>query len=393
MSESNPFRIHGTVTGPYFADREAEVERVVSTFAEPAAKLLLYGPRRMGKTSIVRVAIGAWKARGGHALLADLSTASHVADVANRILAATAHELGDRWTDWLRDLVQRLRVRLVLEPDPATGIVVPSLEAGLRASDPAEQRETLQQVLDAIEAMAAERDATVGIALDEFQEIHRFGGEEAEWHLRGIVQNHERVSYVLTGSHESLIERMTGEGRAFYRMLDRVRLGPIEPGAMAGWIEERIASRDVRLDGIGPRIVSLAGPRTRDVVQLARRAFALGAPGGVVDDGVVSRAFLEIVIEEDEFIRSLWDGLTPLQQNVLRAVAGADDGLTTAATRERFGLSASGSAANAARALVDRAILDRSDDPVGYSFDSPFFRGWVVVHTLPDVGIVRDPAI
>lgn len=392
MSDSNPFRIHGTVTGGFFADREAEVRRVLETFAEPAAKLLLYGPRRMGKTSILRVALERVRDDGGNVLLADLSTASTLADISNRILAAASRELGHRWTDWLGDLVRRIRVRLTLDPDPVTGLVLPSLEAGLRTAELSEQRETLQQVLDAIEAMAAEREATVGIALDEFQEIHRFGGEDAEWHLRGVIQNHDRISYVLAGSQETLIRRMVGEGRAFYGMLDVLKLGPIDPRELAGWIEERMTACGISAEGAGRRIVALAAPRTRDVVQLARKAFDLAATGGSMDPDRIERAFAEIVEEEDEFIRSLWDGLTSLQQNVLRAVAGGDAGLTTSRTMDRFGLTESGSASNAARALLEDGILTRGDTATGYAFDSPYFRGWVVTNALGDVGIDRPPA-
>lgn len=391
MQEINPFRIHGTVTGPFFADREDELERVTRTLAEPAAKLLLHGPRRMGKTSILRMALTRVRDRGGHAFLADLSTASTLADISNRILGAAARELGPRWTDWMGDLVRRVRVRLTLDPDPVTGLILPSLEAGLRTADLADQQDTLQQVLDAIEAMAADRDTSVGIALDEFQEIHRFGGSDAEWHLRGVIQNHDRLAYVLAGSQEALIRRMVGEGRAFYGMLDALRLGPIDTATLAEWIEARMIGHGVRADGSGERIVSLAGPRTRDIVQLARKAFDLAASEGALDRVTIERAFDEIVDEEDEFVRSLWEGLTPLQQNVLRAVAGSDTGLTTRRTMDRFGLTESGSASNAARALLEDGILRREPTPTGYAFDSPYFRGWVVSNALGDVGLDRDP--
>lgn len=391
MVDSNPFRIHGTVTGPFFADREEELKRVEAILVEPAAKLLLHGPRRMGKISLLRVALERVRSRGGHAFLADLSTASTLVDVSNRVLAAAAAELGRSWTDWLGDLVRRLRVRLTLTPDPATGMILPSLEAGLRTTGLAGQRETLQQVLDAIEAMAGERGVPVGVVLDEFQEIHRFGAEEAEWHLRGIIQNHDHVSYVLAGSQETLIRRMAGEGRAFYGMLDVLRVGPIDPGLLSGWIEERMSAGGVRAGGAGTRIVDLAGSRTRDVVQLARKGFDLAAGAGSLDEAGIERAFAEIVEEEDEFVRSLWDEMTPLQQNVLRAVAGSDAGLTTAGTMERFGLADSGSASNAARALVGYGILARAESATGYAFDSPWFRGWVVANALRDVGLERPP--
>ena len=53
----NPFRIHGVVEGDYFTDRDDEIKRLVQALTEPGSKLLVYSPRRMGKTSAVMKAI------------------------------------------------------------------------------------------------------------------------------------------------------------------------------------------------------------------------------------------------------------------------------------------------------------------------------------------------
>lgn len=144
----------------------------------PASKVLVHGPRRMGKTSAVHMAIKKTERRGGRAFLADLSTASTVADMANRILAAATRELGKRWKDLPTEFVRRLGVNLRLEPDPGTGLILPSLDLGLRRSPVEDQRRTFAQVLDPLNDLAGSRERGLGVVLDEFQEIHRFGGEE-----------------------------------------------------------------------------------------------------------------------------------------------------------------------------------------------------------------------
>ena len=75
-----------------------------------------------------------------------------------------------------------------------------------------------------------------------------------------------------------------------------------------------------------------------------------------------------------------------MQQNVLRAVATDMDGLTTKASIRRFALGNSGSATNAATALVAAGHLVRAGSRTGYAFDSPFLRRWVELTTLADVG-------
>ena len=132
----NPFRIHGVVEGEYFTDRAEEVTRIVRTLREPAAKLLVYGPRRMGKTSAILRAIARHQQEGGVAFLADLSTASTLADAANRILEAAGKALGKRWKDSLQDLIKGIGFKVTLTPDGATGDNRPELRGGapLRAA-------------------------------------------------------------------------------------------------------------------------------------------------------------------------------------------------------------------------------------------------------------------
>jgi len=389
----NPFRVEGVVRPPHFADREDELARIDEALRSPGAKLLVYGPRRMGKTSAIVVAKERYEQEGGAVVLADFSTASSVAGLSRRLLLAAGTALGRRWRDLPTELVRRLDVSLTLEMDPGTGMPVPKMSAGLRDRPLEEQYETLGDLLDALEEMARARDEALAVVLDEFQEIHRFGGEDAEWRLRGILQHHQHTSYVLAGSRASLIRRMVDQDRAFYKLANLLAVGPIAPGVFAGWIDDRFAEAGFPGFGVGPRCVWAAGPRTRDVVQLARRTFDWMRGGGEVEvdvDPLVQGAFREIVAEEDDLARTFWGQLTANQQNVLRAVAAAEEGLTTRATLDAFGLPASGSVSNLVTRFVEDGTLVKVDAPPGYDFDSPFLRGWVVEHALADIGATAD---
>jgi hypothetical protein len=174
-SRHNPFRIRGVVEGEYFTNRTDEIERMAVSLAEPGCKLLAYGPRRMGKTSAILQAIARINAAGEQAFLADLSTASTPVDMGNKILAEASRVLGKKWQDFITDIVSKLSISISLTPEPGTGVILPSVDFNLRDRDAAVQRKTLGSVLNAINEIAGERRKTIGIALDEFQEIHNFG--------------------------------------------------------------------------------------------------------------------------------------------------------------------------------------------------------------------------
>jgi len=391
----NPFRIHGVVKGCYYTDRDDELKRLVQALTEPGSKLLVYSPRRMGKTSTVMNAVDRVNKNGGHAFLADLSTASTAVDMGNRILAAAAGIIGKKWKNFVTGVVSRLNVTVSLTPDPATGIPLPSIDINLRGDEIGKQRQTLSGILDAINGTAKEQEITVGIALDEFQEIHKFGGETAEWDLRASIQQHGNIGYVLFGSREHLIQRMMNSKGALYKLVDKLPFGPINPRHMAEWIDNRMAAAGIKVQGVGDCIVHLAGARTRDIVQVARWCYHRTASRGRATIEDVEYAFEDIIAEEHDLLYECWLSLTAHQQNVLRAVAAGEKGLTTRETLAKFTLGPSGTVTNTVNSLIKAGHLIRQDaykrrkvtTPTGYDYDSPFFKGWVVRHTLTDIGL------
>lgn len=320
----NPFPIHGVVTRPAFTDRADEVSRIRKTLEEPGAKLLVYGPRRMGKTSTLRVAMEDHVAAGGIACLADFSTATSQADLANRVLTAATQALGRRWRDVIHDLSRRIGLRLEVSTDPVTG--GPS--------------------------------AALGVGMGR--------GSQAEG------------------------QGMMGKGAAFYKLFDVLSFGAMASELLREWVNEGMEEAGVRHRDVARWILALAGDRTRDVAQLARKTVYLAQESGQADGDTVKQAFLEIIADESEPLRALWVSYAGNEEKVLRAVASGTDSLTAAETLRRFGLASSAAASRAAASLVAEGVLVR-EGPGAYRFDSPFQRGWVIQHALPDVGIHLPP--
>lgn len=376
---SNPFRIGQKVTGEFFTDRADEVARVVRAFRDPS-RLLVYGPRRMGKSSLIAMAAQRVRAGGGVVVEADLSTASVLSDVTSRLLTSL-HRAGHGRHSGLLDFLRSLRLRL--EIDQASGAPSVALEARERSMAPERQAETLEGVLDRLEELAADADHPVAVVLDEFQEVVRIGPERAAWWLRSVMQRHEHVSYVCAGSRQSLIAQMLSKEGAFYGGFERLHLGPVDPDHLATWIDSRLEGAGVRGEGAGRAIVESVGPRLQDIMSVARHTWYVAAARGSYEEGDVPRALEEIVRGDDAVFQALWDGLTSLQQNVLRAVAQGETSLHAAATRERYALGPPSSVSTALEALEKQEVL--ADDG-GARFDNPFFRVWVLERTGPDAG-------
>src|SRR5436305_1861807 len=83
------------------AARAVERHAISRALARPQAHRLVYGPRRMGKTSTLRVVQDDLTREHHAVIMADLSTASAVSDMTTRILQAAVRTLDARWRDAL----------------------------------------------------------------------------------------------------------------------------------------------------------------------------------------------------------------------------------------------------------------------------------------------------
>ena len=393
---SNPFRIGVAVRGVFFTDRADETARTATTLQEGGARLLMVGERRVGKTSVLLRGIERAQRAGGQAFLVDCGTAGSALEIANRVLNAATRALGRDWSATISDLTRRVRGRIQVSTDQAGSPAI-SFEPTF-ASDPTADYAALGAVLDALDARAKRERRIIGIALDEVQRLTGIlGGEPGEWVLRGLLQHHQHLGYVLAGSEPTVLSAMQGRGRAFYQQLSLLTVGPMDPAHFARWIDDRAARANVTASGLGAACIALAGPRTRDVTQLARAAYAAapapnasrGARRALTGAELADTGFSDLVAEQSDPFRALWEGLARTRQQALRALAVGDVGLTTEAARRAYGLGSSGVVGSALTALRDaRVILRAADHSAGYVFDNPYLRGWVIQNALPDLGIV-----
>ncbi len=380
---ANPFRVGEHVTGAFFTDRADEVARVRRGMTDPA-RLLVYGPRRIGKSSVIAVAAEGARKEGALVVRADLSTVTTYLDITSRLLRSLYHETRSLELR-LEELFRGLRPKVTLTPDPSGGAPGISFGVERRTAGPEEQRSSLDSVVERLDGIGASEGRPVAVVLDEFQAIHDLGGEPAEWHLRDLIQRHGGLSFVCAGSRETLIHEMLGSKRAFYKMFEHVHVGPMPRDHFARWIENRLATASPVEPGLGFAVLNAAGPRTQDVLQVARqlwfRARGLARP---LRKGDVAAALEDVVRNEEPVIRALWHELADHQQDVLRVVALGADQLFSAGTRDRYGLPAASSIQRAVEALLGRSLLVRQED--GLAFDSPFVEAWVHRETAPDLG-------
>jgi hypothetical protein len=377
---TNPFVYGEVVPVVAFVDRESELDRLTRDLLA-GQKIFLISPRRYGKSSLVRQALRA--AERGGALTVDVTVSSYSSYVAflegyARALLGVETRL-DKARTWLRDMLGSVRTEVRVEPD-AQGVSKLALSFPAARSEKDVSR--LAQEVFALPGRIAEaRRRRLAVALDEFQAIGSFNGGSVEHALRAAVQHQRQVGYVFSGSEPSLMERMLGRSRPFYKAGPVMRLQKIPADRFAEFIEARFRATKLRpAAGLGAAVVELAGNLPYDVQRLAHEVWddAQGGKSVGLDD--LHQTLKRLLGEHEAIFEATWQRLTLAQRAALRA-AVLEEGreLLSADVRARYRLGGPSTVQASLTALVREDILAR--EASRYVVVDSLLREWVARHT------------
>lgn len=229
-------------TAEGFFDRTNELARIedaVTRLMKGAPKwLCLVGPRKVGKTSLLREVERRARERGAPQPCFVVVDVLETMPASTEVLRAVALQAVDALLS--RDAGQALGP-LASTPDAWRGALVGSplfsklpqalkqtvLELPTLPDDP----RTLATMLAVPEQLAQALDTWVVVAIDEFQELatlHR-GGPDVMALLRSIWQRHRRTSYIVSGSARStLLDLATSQHSPFFQHFEVLEVGDFD---------------------------------------------------------------------------------------------------------------------------------------------------------------------
>jgi hypothetical protein len=379
----NPFVYGEIVPDDAFVDRQAELDRLVADLGD-AQKVFLISPRRYGKSSLVHRALRALSRRG--ALTVEVTVSSYSSFVAflegyARAVAALESRL-ERARAWLNEVISSTRPELRYEPkDTGLGRFTVAFPQVHTARD---INRLANEIFALPGRLAADRKRKIVVALDEFQAVEGFNGGSVEHGLRAAAQQQRQVGYVFAGSEPSLMEKMIGPRRPFYKAGPVMRLEKIPPDVFATFIEERFAKTGIKPEpGLGAAIVDLAGNLPYDVQRLAHETWDDVRGAGVrrVALDNLHETLGRLLGEQEPLFESVWQRLTLAQRAVLRAtVLQNGRELLSGEARERHRLGGASSIQASLAALVKQDLLLK-EGPRYVVVDS-LLREWIARRTF-----------
>lgn len=363
----SPFTYEEPVSPANLIDRSGELS-TLSERALDGRNSRLQGPRRFGKTSLLRAVLDAAEKQGAVTIEVNFLGCVTAADVAQRIERAYARQLDSQLRRWYDGLIRTLQPTVVATPG---GV-------GVEARPQATNRGLVDRL--ALPGRVMERTGRQSvIAFDEFQEVVRIdpalpGTFRAELETHGPA-----AGYIFSGSHPGLMRDLFSDRRhAFFAQAAPVDLGPLPADALAEHISARFAEtgRDPG-EGLGPLLDAAQGHPQRAML-LAHHLYVQlesGQSAGIEEWTAAHDAARR---EAGGEIEVLWESGSSLERRVLKAIADRTVPLTGREAAARFGLPKSGSTQVAVERLFGEGHLVQDESTrSGWRIVDPFLGAWL----------------
>jgi AAA+ ATPase superfamily predicted ATPase len=339
------------------------------------AIVVLFSPRRFGKTSLVKKVQRKLERAGAIPVYVDFYGVPSTEDVARRLAAGLFDEVRAKTLrQKALELFSSVRPMFTASVDPVTGAPIVKFGFGVAPSR-VSRTELLEDVMRSIGRFIDFSGKPLHIVLDEFQEITTLPDAAAiEGLLRAHIQRHE-ASYFFVGSRRRLLQAMfTDAHRPFFRSSLLYPLSVLPAEAFARFLSRLSAKAGKPFPlAVSRRMVEAVEAYPYYGQKLAYFAFS-EAEKKITND-TATRALEALLREEGLHFQGELTHLTSVQKRLLYDLAeGPVEGLFTKEGLLRTGISLGG-IQKARRVLVDLDFIEETE--AGWKVVDPVLRMWL----------------
>jgi hypothetical protein len=364
----NPFSYGTIVKGEYFYDRHEECLRIVSTLSG-GNNLVLFAPRRFGKTSLVFRAIEKLETLGYICVYFDFmpvySRESFIESYAKAIL--TRQNSLQKGVKKIATLIKGIRPKIVFDQSGKP-------EFTMDFTDDKLSEKTLEDIIDLPESLASERNRYI-IVFDEFQEINNLNGENFEKLLRSKIQKQEHVNYLFLGSRTHLLNDMfNNKGRAFYNAAMMMQIESLPQIETIEFLKSRFSVSGIKIDEtVSNYLIEQAGNIPYYIQLLAAEVWQyIVTSQQEVNIEIVGYCAERIVDLKNDYYFELYGKQSAYQKKLLKSLLISGENLFSADYARRFRLSATSTTQKALLGLVESSVIEKVDG--NYFISDPFFK-------------------
>ncbi len=368
----NPF-IVGTYAGEkYFCDRGKETEFLIKQI-ENGRNVALISPRRMGKTGLIHHCFNNnYIKERYHTFFVDIYATTSFPEFVYLLGKAVYEELRPKSTaliDRFFQIVRSLRVGFKL--DPITG--EPKLDISL--GDIQTPETTLDEIFEYLESA----DMPCVVAIDEFQQIGVYEGNNTEALLRTRVQKCRQTRFIFAGSKRHTMSNMfNSASKPFYQSAISMGLEAIPLHVYTTFATSLFEERGKQVEAsIIEEVYSRFSGCTWFVQMMMNELYAITAEGELCGMEKLTVAWKNVILTQEGSYRNLLSYLPPKQKLVLQAIAkeGRAKGITSSAFIKKYKLPSASSVQSAIKPLLTSDIITQENDT--YRVYDYFLADWL----------------
>ena len=380
----NPFKYGKEVSGEAFYDRREAAETLYRRLADGSSNVVMYAPRRYGKTLLVKKILAKFASEGVRTLYFDMARTESIERFCEEYASAAyslcskAAELVDAFGRYL----SHLHPTLGFGGDQPVSVRFDYGEKMTATS--------VSEVLDLVEKIAIEAKAgPIVVAFDEFQEVARLSPSlPLEGIFRSCIRAHQNVNYVFFGSKTHLLKRMFGDhARPFYRSASVLKLDKPPESESLAFVRDRFAARGIGIDeAVAGELVQKAENIPYYIQQLGYYAFDAVVAGEKdwVEKQHLEQAEDALLSNDADYFSERLSAFSPAQRSLIAALAAEPVAEFVESYRRRHGLGVSATVHAALKVIVNAGVVEREGNV--YTLGDPFFARYVRARPFETVG-------
>ncbi len=363
----NPFNYISIAEGDSFYDRKEETKRIVDTL-QGGNNMVLFAPRRYGKTSLVYRAMQQLEDQGISCVYIDLMPVYSLESFAELYLQALYKKQSalDKFIQ-LVSALKNIRPKMLFDN-------FGNPEFGIEFAEPKVTIATIAEMLDIPEQMAQDGKRIV-VVLDEFQEIRKFNKYGLEALMRSKIQLQHHANYLFLGSKTHIMQDMFLEkNRPFYSSASILQISTLPEQETIDFITSRFAASDIRIsEELCRTIITRVDNIPYYIQLLCAEIWQYMMPDlHEVNADIVNECFVRAVEMKSDYYFERTDRLSPMQKRLLIALTRSGENIYSMDYIRRNQLVGASSLQKAVAVLLDDGTIDKKGTT--YSICDPFYK-------------------
>lgn len=315
------FPVGVPVRGKNLIGREKEITQFID-YLKNRQSVILISPRRYGKTSLILEVLRRLERESFFIGDIDLFRVLSKRELAEKIVETTLENRK------LNRAVQRIKESIVetmksLEFKQTIG----DFEFILGYADPnIDENYLLDQALGFPDEFSKRHQRQMIFSYDEFGEIEKFDGLDIIKKMRAIFQRQRNVTYIFSGSQESLMYRLfTSESQAFFRFGRIINLGFLPRNELSKYITGSFKSLGFQItrEVVSAIIDKTLGHPYYTQLICGQIYYFIKATRKRVKISDVEESYFQAILLETAYFEEVWSNLLAKKGHaqVIRAIA------------------------------------------------------------------------